>query len=78
MALNLLPLCENVKIADRDGDGGKFAHMYLPFTGYWYANGQQLTFPNSQIPQNMAKTITGEYKNLPFHKDAGICIIPAV
>jgi len=78
MSLSLLPLCELPKLATRDGWAGRNAHFYLPFYqyGYWYADGKQLSFANSQIPQNPALTVAGEYKTLPFHKAAGFCVSP--
>lgn len=77
MAINLLPLCELPKLAMRDGYAGRNAHILYPFYGYWYADGKILTFPDSQVAQNTALTVTGEYKTLPFHKAAGFCVAPA-
>lgn len=76
MSINLLPLCESPRVATRDGWAGQNAHLFLPFYGYWYADGKVLTFPRSQVAQNPALTISGEYKTLPFHKAAGVCISP--
>lgn len=76
MSLTLLPLCSVPKLATRDGWAGENAHLLLPFYGYWYADGKQLAFPESTAVQNPARTISGEYKNLPFNKAAGVCISP--
>jgi len=76
MAVNLLPLCQSVRPAMRDGYGGANAHIYVPFFGYWYADGAQLSFPNGTVAQATNPTIAGTYKDLPFHKAAGVCISP--
>lgn len=78
MALTLLPLCELPKLATRDGYGGQNAGFLLPFYGYWFADGKQLAFPNSQVAQSMDLTNSAPYKTLPFHKAAGVCINPNV
>lgn len=76
MSLSLLPLCELPKVAMRDGWAGQNAHLLVPFYGYWYADGKILSFPDSEVAQNTALTVSGEYKNLPFHKAAGVCVSP--
>jgi hypothetical protein len=76
MALNLLPLCQSVRPASRDGYGGANAHIYAPFYGYFYFDGGQLAFPNGTVAQAVNHTIAGTYKDLPFHKAAGVCINP--
>lgn len=74
MSLTLLPLCELPKLATRDGYAGQNAGFYLPFYGYWYADGKQLAFPNAEQVQNPSLTLSAPYKTLPFNKAAGVCI----
>lgn len=77
MAVQLLPLCEVPKLATRDGYAGANASLYLPFYGYWFADGKQLAFPQSVVAQNPSPVISGEYKELPFTKAAGVCVTTA-
>lgn len=78
MAKPLLSLCEKGKIAMRDGWTGATAHIFLPFYefGYWFASGQQYTFPSGSIAQDQTITnsLTGTTKPDTFVKAPGICI----
>lgn len=76
MALELLPLCSNQKIAIRDGNTGADARLLLPFYefGYWFASGQQYTFPNATIAQDTSMSIGGTTKPDTFTKGPGICL----
>jgi hypothetical protein len=75
MANTLLPICSQQKIAIRDGYTGPLARLLLPFYqwGYWYASGQQFTFPNSTIKQDKGITMNGTTKPNTFIKTPGIC-----
>lgn len=76
MAKPLLPLCSIGKIAIRDGLTGPTARLLLPFYefGYWFASGQQYTFPNSTIAQDTSMTMLGTTKPDTFVKAPGICL----
>lgn len=72
----LLPLCSIPKAATRDGYGGPFARLLLPFYsfGYWFASGQQFTYPGARIRQDNTKVMGGINKPANFEKNPGICI----
>lgn len=73
----LLPLCSIPKIATRDGGTGPLARLFLPFLGaYWFASGQQYSFPSSTIPQNLSPTSMGLTGPDTFVKDAQVCLQP--
>lgn len=76
MAKPLLSLCSQSKIATRDGWVGRTAHFFLPFYefGYWFASGQQYTFPSGTIPQDQSITMSGTHKPNTFIKAQGVCI----
>lgn len=76
MSKPLLPLCEVPKIAMRDGWTGAVANIFLPFYeyGYWFASGQQYTFPSGTIPQDQSRTLYGTSKPNTFIKAPQICI----
>lgn len=76
MAVALLPLCSTQKVAIRDGLAGASARILLPFYefGYWFASGQQYTFPNATIAQDPSLTMQGTSKPNTFTKGAGICL----
>lgn len=80
MALTLVPLCSTPKMATRNGMAGENAGFLLPFStyGYWYADGAQLTFPNSEVAQNPSLSGLAPYKELPFNKAAGVCIVDPI
>lgn len=72
MAKSLLPLCSIKKITTRDGYVGALARLYLPFFGYWFAGGQQISENNTagNIAQNQSLTMTGQVKPNVFEKSA--------
>lgn len=72
--MQLLPLCSLPKLATRDGYAGASARLLLPFLGYWFASGQEYTFPNSTIPQSTGMTLSGTIKPDTFQKDCCSCI----
>lgn len=74
----LLPLCSIPKLAIRDGLTGATARLLLPFYnyGYWFASGQQYTFPGSTAAQDQRITVGGTRKANTFVKDYGICLNP--
>jgi hypothetical protein len=78
MAKPLLPLCEVPKIAMRDAWTGATAHIFLPFYqyGYWFASGQQYTFPSGSAAQDLtqAQALQGTSKPNTFIKAPQICI----
>lgn len=73
--IQLLPVCSSAKIATRDGGVGALARLHIPFYGYWFASGQQFSFPNSQIPQNKDRTLNGTSKPGVFVKTPGVCLV---
>lgn len=78
MAKPLLSLCSVPKIAMRDGWTGSTAHIFLPFAtyGYWFASGQQYTFPSGTAAQDLtqAQALQGTSKPNTFVKAAGVCV----
>lgn len=80
MSISLLPLCSTPKIADRDGGTGPLARLLLPFYHvstlytYWFASGQQYTFPSGTAPQNRSMSLQGTTKPNTFVKTPGVCI----
>jgi len=73
---NLLNTSTIPKLVLKDGWTGANAHIYLPFYsyGYWFASGQQLTFPRSQIPQDTSLVFSGTIKPNTFRKDCCSCL----
>lgn len=78
MSVELLPLCSNAKIAIRDGLSGATARLLLPFYsyGYWFASGQQYTFPNSEVAQAPGLVSRATNQQNSFVKAAGVCLNP--
>lgn len=78
MANILVPLCSKGKIAMKDGGSGALARIMLPgyAYGYWFASGQQYTYPNAEIGQDTKMTTGGTYMPNTFVKDYGICLNP--
>lgn len=78
MSKPLLSLCSIPKAATRDGNAGANAAIFLPFydlsAGYWFASGQQYTFPNSTAVQDPTRTLSGTDKPDTFVKDCCSCI----
>lgn len=77
MTVELLPLCGVPKIAIRDGYTGVTANILLPFYepyGYWFASGQQYTFPTGEAPQQLGLTTQATNQKNPFVKAAGVCL----
>lgn len=73
--MQLIPLCELPRVAIRNGLAGRNAHLIIPGYGFWFADGKQYNFPNSQIPQDKSQVVGGTYKPLEFKKSAGVCIV---
>lgn len=78
MSVELLPLCSVPKLAIRDGYTGATARLLLPFYsyGYWFASGQQYTFPGSESTQQLGMTENGLRQSNSFVKAAGVCLNP--
>ena len=72
----LLALCSLQKTAIRDGLGGAFARLTLPFYsyGFWYADGSQYTFPGAQIRQQTGMGMSGQDMPHSYQKAEGICL----
>lgn len=75
----LMPLCSIPKLAVRDGYGGANARIFLPFytpsNNYWFASGQQYTFPGSTIAQVPGmQALVGEVKPDTYQKSAAVCM----
>lgn len=62
------------------GQAGPNAGFVLPFYqySYWYANGLQQTFTNSEIVQGHSTPIFGRSMPNTFRKDASACIGPVL
>jgi hypothetical protein len=73
MSIQLLPLCSSAKVTIRDGMTGANARVYLPFYGYWFASGQQYTFPSGVAAQPQQLTMGGTSKPDTFQKDCCTC-----
>lgn len=78
MSTPLMPLCSIGKPTNRDGGVGAFPVLMIPFYayGYWYPSGQQYTFPNSELPQQLGLTEAPTNQQNTFIKAAGICLQP--
>lgn len=76
MSKPLLSLCSIPKIAMRDGWVGSTARILLPFYqyGYWFASGQQYTFPGSTLAQDTSVANIGTTKPNTFAKDCCSCV----
>lgn len=76
MSKPLLPLCYIPKVATRDGYGGAFARLLLPFYdyGYWFASGEQYTFPGETVLQDTSVVLGGRRKPANYQKAAEVCI----
>lgn len=57
------------------GDAGPFAGFPLPFysKAYWYANGLQQNFTNSEILETPSTPVYGRSMPNTFRKDASAC-----
>jgi hypothetical protein len=75
-SVQLLPLCSTPKLAIRDGLTGATARLLLPFYtyGYWFASGQQYTFPKSEVAQASGLVSRGTNQADTFVKAAGVCL----
>lgn len=75
MSKPLLSLCSVPKVAMRDGYVGDYAHIELPFYeyGFWFASGQQYTFPEGTARQDTSVTLSGRRSVATFQKDCCNC-----
>jgi hypothetical protein len=76
MGKQLLSLCSVGRIANRDGGVGPLARIFLPFYGYVFANGQQLTDTNTagEVAQDQSIRMVGQVKPDVFSKNCcGTC-----
>lgn len=78
MSKPLLALCSTGKQAILDGLTGASARLFLPFYsfGYWFASGQQYTFPSGEALQYAKMSGLGVRQPNTFVKDYGICLNP--
>ena len=74
MAKQVMALCYTPAVADKDGHASGYAHMLIPFAGYWFASGQQIAFPSSQIAQDPHQKIAGTVMPDVYQKDCCSCI----
>lgn len=72
-ARRLLPLCSIPNRMSRDGWAGPNAHIYLPFFGHFFFNGQTYTFPNATIAQDKRPFLGGISKPNTFTKNGHNC-----
>ncbi len=71
MTVALLPVCSNPKVAIKDGYTGAFARLYLigyPYS-YWFASGQQYTWPSATIAQDNSIRFSGLRQPDTYRKD---------
>lgn len=75
MSKQLLSLCSLQRISTRDGYVGALARVWLPFFGYWFANGDQISATNTfaNKAQDKSYTMTGQIKPNIFLKAPGDC-----
>ena len=71
----LLPLCSLQKVATRDGYTGPNARVWIPFFGYWFADGRQIFTNNvrADVAQNRSYNMQGLIKPNVFKKDCCSC-----
>jgi hypothetical protein len=62
-----------LKPATPEGHAGRYAHIYLPFYGYWFASGQQYTFLTGEIVQRPSRPVLGLSRPDTFRKDCCDC-----
>lgn len=74
MAKSVLAIHSTPAVADKDGHASGYAHMLLPFYGYWFASGQRLSWPSSQISQDLSHKISGTDMPNVFQKDCCSCV----
>lgn len=76
MSVSLLPLCSVPKLATRDGGTGPYARLPLPFYsyGYWFASGQQYTFPTGTIAQDQSLAVRASRQANTYIKAADVCL----
>lgn len=68
-----LPLCSIPPRMSRDGNAGVNAHIYLSFVGFYFFNGNTITFPDSTAPQDVRPFVGGTTKPDTFTKDNLYC-----
>lgn len=73
MSKPLLSLCYVPNVAMRDGYSGGNAKILLPFYGYWFASGQQYTWPTATIGQDLSRRVGGINSPDVFQKDCCCC-----
>ena len=71
MGKQLLSLCSVGRITNRDGGVGPLARLNLPFFGYRFEDGQQITVDSTagDIPQDASRTMTAPVKPNVFSKN---------
>lgn len=71
MSKQLLPLCSIQKVFLRDGYAGPLGRIFLPFQGYFFANGQQITEQNTAAnkAQDNSINMQGQVKPNIFAKE---------
>lgn len=70
----LLGLCSIPALAGRDGISGANAKLSLPFYGWWFASGQQYSWPQSQVAQYGKMTLNGSAMPDVYQKDCCSCL----
>lgn len=71
MGKQLLPLCNVGRITTRDGGVGGAARLFLPFVGYWFADGRQILQDTQagNIAQDQSLTMTAPVKPNVYAKE---------
>jgi len=74
MAKQVMAIHFTPNVATKDGHAGGSAHFLIPFLGYWFASGQRISFPSSQIGQDLSHKIAGTDMPNVFQKDCCSCV----
>lgn len=73
MAKLMLPSCSIPAMASRDGVVGPSAKLYLPFHGYWCADGSVLSWSSAEEPQDKTMRSGGVSMPNTYQKDCCTC-----
>lgn len=63
----------NMKPATPEGHAGPYAHVFLPFYGFWFPSGQQYSFNTGEIRQRASRPLNGLTRPDSFQKDCCGC-----
>ena len=69
MSRTLLPLCSTSPVVMRDGWTGKYARIFIPLIGYYFADGSTISGDAGTVEQATSKTLGGTTMTNEFQKD---------